>query len=78
MADTSVKESLCDRCVHNNVCAYKQDYLDVLKAVKNAIVTRDTSSVKKVIDYNFIGTINISCRYYENWTETYRKKSLMG
>lgn len=82
MADDGVKETLCTRCVHLNVCAYKQDYLDILKAVENATVTRDTSDeknrIKKVIDCDFIGTISISCRYYENWTETYHKKSLMG
>lgn len=74
MVDTSVKEPLCTRCVHMDVCAYKQDYLDVLKAVENATVARDTSDekiVSKIIDYDFIGTISISCRYYENWTETY-------
>lgn len=55
-----------------DVCAYKQDYLDVIKAVENATVARDTSDEKKAIDYDFIDTISISCRYYENWTETYR------
>lgn len=82
MVDTGVKESLCTRCIHLNVCAYKQDYLDILKAVENAAVTRDTSDEKivskKVIDYDFIGTIHVSCRYYENRTETYCTKSLIG
>lgn len=30
-----------------DVCAYKQDYLDVIKAVENATVARDTSDEKK-------------------------------
>lgn len=80
MVNTSVKEPLCDRCVHKDVCAYKQDYLDVLKAVENATVARDTSDekiVSKIIDYDFIGTISISCRYYENWTETYVSRRAM-
>ncbi len=77
MVDTSVKEPLCTRCVHMDVCAYKQDYLDVIKAVENATVARDTSDEKKVIDYDFIGTISISCRYYENWTEAYCSRKAM-
>lgn len=34
-----VKETLCTRCAHRDVCAHKQDYLDILKAVENATVT---------------------------------------
>ena len=47
MVDAIVKEPLCTRCVHMDVCAYKQDYLDVLKAVENVTVTRDISDEKK-------------------------------
>lgn len=35
-----VKEILCTRCAHIEVCAYKQDYLDILKAVENTKVVR--------------------------------------
>lgn len=42
MPNSEVNENLCTRCAHQEVCTYKQDYLDILKAVKNAVVTRDT------------------------------------
>ena len=42
MPNSEVNENLCIRCAHQEVCTYKQDYLDILKAVKNAVVTRDT------------------------------------
>lgn len=73
-----VKETLCTRCVHKDVCAYKPDYLNILKAVENARVSvvKETPdggfSSKKVIDYDFISGISICCRYYRNWTDTYR------
>lgn len=71
-----VKETLCTRCAHREVCAYRQDYLDILEAVENASVIRDTPdrkiTSKKVICYDFIGEISIGCKYYQNWTETYR------
>lgn len=51
-----VKETLCTRCAHRDVCAHKQDYLDILKAV----------------EYDFIGEISVKCKYHQNWTETYR------
>ena len=53
-----------------------EDYLDILKAVENATVTRDTLDgkivSKKVIHYDFIGEISVKCKYHQNWTETYR------
>lgn len=74
--NTGVKETLCTRCSHREICMYKQDYLDILKAVENATITRDTTDGKitsnKVIHQDFIGEIVIKCKYYENWTETYR------
>ena len=73
-----VKETLCTRCMHKDVCAYKLDYLNILKAVENArvsVVKENTDggfSSKKVADYDFISGISVGCRYYRNWTDTYR------
>lgn len=71
-----VKETLCTRCEHCAVCIYKPDYLDILEAVKRASVLKDTENgrvfSKKVADYDFISGISIDCRYYRNWTDTYR------
>ena len=70
------KETLCTRCAHRDVCAHKQDYLDILKAVENATVTRETPdgkiASKKVIHYDFISEISVKCKYHINWTENYR------
>lgn len=68
MIDAGTKETLCTLCVHRDVCAYKQDYFDILKAVENAKVVRDTPdgkiTSKKVIHYDFIGEILVKCKYY--------------
>lgn len=73
MFDAGVKETLCTRCAHREVCAYKQDFLDIIKAVENAAVTRDTPdgkiTSKKVIHYDFISEISVGCKYHQNWTE---------
>ena len=72
----AIKEISCTLCDHREVCAYKQDYIDILKAVENAAVTKDTANgkiaSKKVIHYDFISGISVGCKYYQNWTETYR------
>ena len=73
-----VKETLCTRCAHREVCMYKLYYLNILKAVENARVAavKDEAtggfSSTKVIDYDFISGISVGCRYYRNWTDTYR------
>ena len=32
MFDAGVKETLCTRCAHREVCAYKQDFLDIYQS----------------------------------------------
>ncbi len=77
MFDAGVKQTLCTLCAHREVCAYKQDFLDILKAIENVTITRDTPTwknhIKKAIHYDFISEISIGCKYYQNWTETYRQ-----
>ena len=73
-----VKETLCTRCEHREVCIHKLDYLNILKAVENARVAavKDEAtgrfSSTKVSDYDFISGISVGCRYYRNWADTYR------
>ena len=67
MPNSEVKETLCTRCAHREVCIYKQDYIDILKAVENATLARDTPdgiASKKVIQYDFINGISVGCKYY--------------
>lgn len=65
----AIKEVSCTLCAHREVCAYKQDYIDILKAVENATVNRDTAdgkiTSKKVIHYDFISGISVGCKYYQ-------------
>lgn len=76
MVDIGVKETLCSGCAHMNVCAYMQDYLDILKAVENIYVVKNAPdgkiTSKKAINYDFVSKISVGCKYYNNWTGTYR------
>ena len=62
-----VRETSCTRCVHREVCMYKNDYLDILKAVAGATVSKLSSdgkmSLKKVESFDFISGIDVICRY---------------
>ena len=67
MPNSEVKETLCTRCAHREVCIYKQDFIDIIKAIENAAVTKyipDGIASKKVTQYDFISEISVSCKYY--------------
>lgn len=68
----AVKETACTRCVHQDVCIFKNDYLEVYNAIQNAVVTKEVKdskvSLKRVTDYDFIGNISVKCRYCEGNT----------
>lgn len=49
MLDTGVK-TLCTLCTHKEVCTYKQDYLDFIKAIENATMNANS--------HDFISTIS--------------------
>lgn len=61
-----------------NVCAYIQDYLDILKAVENVYVVKDAPdekiASKKAINYDFVSKISVCCKYYKNWMRTYHSR----
>lgn len=62
-----VRETSCTSCVHREVCMYKNEYLDILKAVSDATVNKATPdgrmSMKKVSSFDFISSIDVVCRY---------------
>ena len=69
MIDT-IKEVSCTRCLHQEVCKHKQDFLDICNAVSSSIVNRPCEDGKKVemtpiTNFDFLGGIRIECRYYQ-------------
>lgn len=77
----AVKETLCTRCIHREVCVYKQDFLDIIKAVEQAPMVRGTPDgkikSKKITDYNFISEISIGCKYYQSCMENIDKNDIL-
>lgn len=55
----TAKETNCTRCVHGQVCKHKEDFLNVVNAINNA----SEGYIKKVVDYDCVGCIEVSCRY---------------
>lgn len=66
----AIKEVSCTRCLHQEVCRYKPDFLDIYNAVSSSIVNRPCEDGKKVkttpiTNFDFLGGIQIECRYYQ-------------
>ena len=66
----AIKEVSCTRCLHQEVCKYKQDFLDICNAVSSSTVNRPCEDRKKVqttpiTNFDFLGGIQIECRYYQ-------------
>lgn len=77
-----VKETLCTRCAHREVCTHKQDYLDILKAVENATVTRDTADgrhlcwvqISPKLDRNLSFRRSNPLKLHEKYTPYYERR----
>ena len=66
----AIKEVSCTRCLHQEVCKYKQDFLDICNAVSSSTVNRPCEDGKKVqttpiTNLDCLGGIRIECRYYQ-------------
>ena len=66
----AIKEVSCTQCLHQEVCKYKQDFLDICNAVASSIVNRPCEDEKKVekipvTNFDCFGYIKIECRYYQ-------------
>ena len=66
----AIKEVSCTRCLHQEVCRYKPDFLDICNAVSSSIINRPCEDGKKVetkpiTNFDFLGGIQIECRYYQ-------------
>ena len=65
-----IKEVSCTRCLHQEVCRHKQDFLDICNAVSSSTVNRHCEDGKKVqtipiTNLDCLGGIQIECRYYQ-------------
>ena len=66
----AIKEVSCTKCLHQEVCKYKQDFLDICNAVSSSTVNRPCEDGKKVqttpiTNLDCLGGIQIECRYYQ-------------
>lgn len=66
----AIKEVSCTKCLHQEVCRHKQDFIDICNAVSSSMVNRPCEDGKKVkttpiTNFDCLGGIQIECRYYQ-------------
>lgn len=60
-----VKETLCTRCIHRQVCLIKERYLGFQKKVDNLYeMFKSEETIELFHDTSFIKPIELNCRYY--------------
>lgn len=64
-----VKNTLCTRCSHREVCTIKGDFLEAQKAVDYTYISRPCADGKKVAtinirDIEYIEPIMLKCKHY--------------
>ena len=68
--DTGKRETSCSKCLHSDVCIHKQDFIDINNAIFDATVHKayengdGKTSLKRGVDYECLGGISVSCRYF--------------
>ena len=65
-----IKEVPCSRCLHQEVCRHKQDFLDICNAVSSIKVYKPCEDGKEVkmtpiANFDCLGDIYVECRYYQ-------------
>lgn len=72
-----VKETPCTRCSHRTVCKHKDDFIKAVQEVNESTVHEheDGNRVKmtKVINYDCISDISVTCRYHQPEVATSRE-----
>ena len=66
----AIKEVSCTRCIHQEVCRHKQDFVDICNAVSSSMLNRPCEDGKKVemtpiTNLDWLVGIKIECRYYQ-------------
>lgn len=74
----AVRETPCTHCAHREVCKHKEDFLNVIRAVNEATVhePEDNSNrvrMKKVVNYDCVSDIVVTCRYHKPEVATPRE-----
>lgn len=77
MKMNAIKETICTRCAHRKVCAYKDDCLSVVEAASRITISKPLPDgrveINSIKDFAFVEGISITCRYYDNLDYTTSK-----
>ena len=66
----NIEEVPCTRCLHQEVCRHKQDFLAICNAVPSIKIHKPYEDGKEVkitpiTNFDCLGDIYVECRYYQ-------------
>lgn len=64
MINVGVKETLCTRCFHREICSLKEQFLAAQNAVDNVFVSLGDHSSIKLGDIQSIKPVELMCKHY--------------
>ena len=61
-----IKEVPCEGCIHKEVCAHKQDLLDICAAVSECAVYRSRCGgfYENITNFDCLNDIVVRCKYF--------------
>ena len=59
--DVGIRETLCNSCSHRNVCAHKDDYLNMVKSLQEMFYKFPEN------ERGFMYLRDPDCKFYSNW-----------
>lgn len=54
----------CGTCIHQKVCALKDELYSAQNSVDNALVPLKDNSCKKLADFSWIIPVKVQCKHY--------------
>ena len=70
---TGYKETQCTNCIHKEVCALKNDFLEACASISGLSYTRnEDGGIVRFCDVPFIYPVELKCKYFYQVTATAR------
>ena len=57
-------ETQCTRCIHREVCSFKNDFLKAQESVHKTVVSLHDCTEINLCDIPFIYLVELQCKYY--------------
>lgn len=65
----------CDKCIHNEVCVYKDAYKHIVSHISDVTFSPPNMYSRSLVDFEFISQVTIHCAHHYNQGVTRNERS---